>query len=350
LTAAAEFWQLSAMPRLLCHLHAGAIHSGMNRGERRAASLRAVKTPGLLVALITLLAGAACAGKDSCFDCHRVMEGTSLRFTNDIHFAQAISCDRCHGGDPNEPDQNIAMNASRGFKVRVTRQGIPAFCGSCHSDPAIMGNYAQSGKRESGNPPSLRPRRTGAETGQSDPAMRGEDGPHPRVDPVAQYQAGVHGQRLAAGRKRAAECVDCHGVHDIRAVADPLAAASPQRVSQTCAKCHAATAGAFARTRHGELFRDARRPGCTVCHAAHDTQPATRAMLTGSTSVCARCHRPGSPPLKLAEDMARVLAGLEAAGPDSKDALARARAAVHSLDLAAVQRAAEPVPPNSGEE
>jgi hypothetical protein len=53
----------------------------------------------------------------------------------------------------------------------------------------------------------------------------------------------------------------------------------------------------------------------------------------------------------MAEDMARVLTGLEAAGPDAKDALARARVAVHSLNFAAVKQAAEPVPatPNSDE-
>ena len=267
----------------------------------------------LLVALTTLLGCGACAGKDSCFDCHRVMEGMSLKFTNDIHFAKAISCANCHGGDPNEPNQNISMNASRGFKVRVTRQGVPEFCGSCHSDTNVMS------KSES----------------------------QPRVDQLAKYQTSVHGKLLAAGRKRSAECVDCHGVHDTRAVRDPLSTASPQRISKTCAKCHESSAEAFANSRHGRIFTNPRRPGCTVCHSAHDTQPATMAMLTGRTSVCIRCHRPGSPPIKLAEDMAQVLAGLEAAGPDSKDALDRARVAVHSLSLTAVRKAAEPVPPSA---
>ena len=269
----------------------------------------------LLVALIACLAGWSCAGKDSCFECHRVMEGTSLKFTNDIHFTKAISCNRCHGGDPNESDQNIAMNASSGFKLRLQRQAVPAFCGSCHSDTNVMSQYESQ----------------------------------LRVDQLARYEAGVHGKLLAGGRKRSAECVDCHSIHDIRPPGDPLSTASPQRVARTCAKCHGATAEAYANTRHGRLFTDADRPGCTVCHSAHDTQPATTAMLTGSTSVCTRCHKPGSPPLKLAEDMAQVLAGLEAAGPDAKDALARARVAVHSLNLAAVKQAAEPVAaaPNS---
>jgi predicted CXXCH cytochrome family protein len=274
-----------------------------------------MKNERVLLALITLLGCGVCAGKDSCFDCHRVMEGTSLKFTNDIHFAKAISCANCHGGDSNETNQNIAMNASRGFKVRVARQGVPEYCGRCHSDTNFMSQYE----------------------------------PQPRVDSLAKYKTGVHGKLLAAGRKRAAECVDCHGVHDIRAVDDPLSTASPQRVSQTCAKCHASTAEAFANTRHGRLFTTQRLPGCTVCHSAHGTQPATAAMLTGPASVCTRCHQPGTPPAKLAEDMAQVLAKLEAAGPGSKDALARARVAVHSLNLEAVKQAAEPVPPNSDE-
>jgi predicted CXXCH cytochrome family protein len=275
-----------------------------------------MKIRRVLVVLMTLLACGVCAGKDSCLDCHRVMEGMSLKFTNDIHFAKEISCANCHGGDPNEMDQNISMNASRGFKVRVQRQGVPQFCGNCHSDTNVMSKYQQ-----------------------------------PRVDQFAKYTNSVHGKLLAAGRKRAAECVDCHGVHDTRAIRDPLSTASPQRITKTCAKCHASTLQAFANTQHARRFTNQRNPGCTVCHSNHDIQPATTAMLTGSKSVCVRCHRAGSGPMRLAADMAQVLAGLEAAGPGSKDALDRARIAVHSMNLAAVKRAAEPVapPPQSDE-
>ena len=273
-----------------------------------------MKMPILLAALLTLLGCGACAGKDTCYDCHRIMEGMSLRFTNDIHFAKSISCANCHGGDPNESDQNISMNSSRGFKVRVTRQGVPEFCGNCHSDTNVMSKY--------------------------DPQLP--------VDQLAQYKTSVHGKALAAGgRRRVAECVDCHSVHNIRMVDDPLSTASPQLISKTCAKCHASTFDAYAGTRHGRLFTTQRLPGCTVCHSAHATEQATTAMLTGPTSVCARCHRPGTPPAQVAEDMAKVLARLEAAGPGAKEALARARVAVHTLDLAAVQKAAEPLPPNS---
>lgn len=247
------------------------------------------------------------ASKDSCFECHLVMEGMSLKFTNDIHYAEGFSCDTCHGGDRTEPDQNISMSAERGFKVRVTRPGVPEYCGRCHSDADFMGQY--------------------------DPQLP--------VNQLAKYTNGVHGRLLAAGRKRAAECVDCHSVHDIRAVDDPLSTASPGHIAKTCGKCHGDTAAAFADTRHGHLFTTEKNPGCTVCHDGHDTQTATTAMLTGTTSVCTRCHKPGTPAAKSADDIAQYLGSLEAAGPASKDALARARVAVHSMNLAAVKRAAE---------
>jgi predicted CXXCH cytochrome family protein len=274
-----------------------------------------VRQAKLFVAVLILLNCWFGFGKDSCFDCHRVMEGTSLKFTNDIHFANAISCSNCHGGDSSETNQNIAMNASRGFKLRVQRAGVPEFCGSCHSDAGFMGKFETL----------------------------------PRVDQLAKYQAGVHGKLLAAGRKRAAECVDCHGVHNTRAVNDPLSLASPQHVSQTCGKCHGSTFELFAGTKHGQLFTTRRLSGCTVCHSAHDTGPATAAMLTGSTSVCTPCHEAGTPAAKSAEDIAKFLTDLEAAGPGSKDALARARIAVHSLSVEAVRKAAETVPPETSD-
>jgi predicted CXXCH cytochrome family protein len=245
------------------------------------------------------------------------MEGMSKVFTNDIHFSKQISCATCHGGDASETNMNIAMNASRGFKVRVTRQGVPEFCARCHANSSFMSQY---------------------------------DAQLP-VDQFAKYTNGVHGKLLAAGRRKAAECVDCHGIHKIRPPGDPLSTANPRHIPQTCAKCHASTAQAYANTRHGQRFVDQRRPGCVVCHSSHDTQPATAAMLTGPTSVCARCHKPGTPPAKVAEEMAKILAGLEAAGPDKKEALARARVAVHGVNLQILQQAVEPPapPPKSDE-
>jgi hypothetical protein len=145
------------------------------------------------LSLILFLSGAAgAAGKDTCFECHSVVEGTSEVFKDDVHYRNRQSCDACHGGDSQEEDQNISMNASRGFKVRVTRAGVPDYCGRCHSDQLSV------------------------------------------------YRTSVHAARLAANSPHAPECVDCHGVHNIRAVSDPLSPAHPSHVVEMCAKCHPA--------------------------------------------------------------------------------------------------------------
>jgi predicted CXXCH cytochrome family protein len=224
-----------------------------------------------------------------------------------VHYGHAISCADCHGGDPKEEDQNLSMSAKRGFKIRVKRQATPDYCGRCHKNASFMRKF--------------------------DPQLR--------VDQLALYKTIVHAKQLATGRTRSAECVDCHGVHNIRAVSDPLSPAHPQHVTETCAKCHAATADLFRKSPHGPVFTSKEMPGCTACHASHATKPAGQAMLTGKHAVCTECHDAGSAGEKAAAEIARLLKGLERTGRKSKEALARARLAIHTCDLAAIRRAAE---------
>ena len=252
--------------------------------------------------------GTSLAVKDSCFACHSVIEGTSVVFKDDVHYHNAIGCAACHGGDPKEDDQNLSMSAKRGFKIRVTRQATPEYCGRCHRNARIMRKVK----------------------------------PQARVDQLASYRTSVHAKGLAAGHIGSAECVDCHGVHNIRAVSDPLSPAHPRHIAETCAKCHAATADLFRKSPHGPVFTSQEMPGCTACHASHGTQPASRAMLTGKKAVCTNCHDPGSAGAKAAAEIARLMARLETTGRGSKDILARARSAIHTFDTVAIKRAAEP--------
>jgi predicted CXXCH cytochrome family protein len=261
----------------------------------------------LTVAWILLLAGGAYAAEDYCFGCHSVMEGMSLVFKDDVHYHKGLSCADCHGGNPKINDMNLSKTPETGFRLRATRQGIPAYCGRCHSDPNFMAKY----------------------------------NPKLRVDQLALYTQGVHGKHLAAGQTKDAECVDCHGVHNIRAGSDPCSPVSARQVTETCAKCHVATAEAFREGPHGHEFTYDRRPGCVTCHASHATAPATTAMLTGKKAVCARCHKADSDGAKAAAEIAQLLTRLEAADPNAKEALARARVVVHAFDTAAVQRAAD---------
>ena len=157
----------------------------------------AIRRYSLPALLISLAASGAWAAKDSCFECHSVEEGTSVVFKDDIHYKNGMSCADCHGGDPNEDDGTLSMSASRGFKVRVRHEDAPEYCGRCHSDAAFIGKHK----------------------------------PGQRTDQVALYRKSVHGEQLAQGNAKAANCIDCHGIHNIRAVDDPQSPVHPSRLA-----------------------------------------------------------------------------------------------------------------------
>ena len=78
------------------------------------------------------------------------------------------------------------MSKAKGFIGKPKRTAIPQFCAKCHSNPDFMRRYK----------------------------------PQQRVDQFELYKTSVHGKLLAEGDETVATCIDCHSVHDIRAVKD----------------------------------------------------------------------------------------------------------------------------------
>ena len=254
--------------------------------------------------LILVFATSASAADDFCFDCHGIQEGTSVPFKNDIHYKNTLSCADCHGGNAKVNDMDKSKLPEAGFRVRVKHQDVPLFCAGCHGNAKFMEKF---------NAKAI-------------------------VNQYALYSRSVHGQKLAAGNTDSAQCIDCHGVHDTRAVADPESPANPKNIVETCAKCHPETAKVFKGTPHDGKGSTT----CLACHGSHGIQPASTALLTGPDSACGKCHKPATDPGKAAAEIADILKGLENGGPGSKDALARARRAAHTVNVAAVKRAMEP--------
>ena len=54
-----------------------------------------------------------------------------------------------------------------------------------------------------------------------------------------------HGQKKADGKRLAAVCTDCHGVHDIQKSSDPTSATMSANLQKTCAKCHQGATASF---------------------------------------------------------------------------------------------------------
>jgi hypothetical protein len=161
-----------------------------------------------------------------------------------------------------------AMSKSAGFRGKIERRQIPALCGRCHSDGAFMRQY----------------------------------NPGLRTDQLTQYQTSVHGKLLAKGDAKVAVCIDCHGVHDLRAPSDAASRVHPLRVAQTCARCHADAAymkgysiptDQFAKYNtsvHHEAMvvrGDLSAPTCTTCHGNHGAAPPG---VDSVRNVCSNCH------------------------------------------------------------
>jgi predicted CXXCH cytochrome family protein len=222
-------------------------------------------------AVILMLAGAALA-KDSCLECHSRLEGKlqtpASLFKDDIHVKAGFSCKDCHGGDPSSDDPKVSMSPARGYKGKVSRTATPALCASCHSDASKMHKF----------------------------------NPRQRVDQHSQYLTSVHGKRLASGDVSAANCIDCHSVHDIRPVKNGQSPVHPQRLPQTCGKCHA-DARHMAKYKipvtqltdyqgsvHWEALSkrgDLSAPSCASCHGNHGATPP---QVSSIAAVCGTCH------------------------------------------------------------
>lgn len=358
-------------------------------------------TRALFCFALGLVPAALAAGpaKDSCVECHSALtddlQKPALAFSKDVHSQHGFTCVDCHGGNRNADDPTAAMDPAHGFKGKPARKTIPQLCARCHSDVDLMRRY----------------------------------NPRERVDQYAEYQTSVHGKRIAAGDEAAATCIDCHSVHDIRAVQDSLSPVHPLRLPETCARCHADVAhmakykiptnqfaeyrqsvhwealakrrdlsapscaschgnhGAtppqvssvaavcgschammedlYDKSMHHDVFAAMNLGGCVVCHSNHGVKMPSTAMLAGEGSVCKQCHEAGSAEGQTAAGMAAAITKLDSSlkssdavlglaarsgmevseavlkQQDGREALVKARVAVHTLDGAVVQKAAD---------
>ena len=223
-------------------------------------------------AVLILLAMLPVYGKDSCFDCHSQLAGSyqapAAVFQKSVHSQHGFTCAACHGGDPNSDDPHVAMSKAHGFKGVPARTAIPKLCAGCHSDPNVMRKY----------------------------------NPSERVDQYAEYQTSTHGQRLAKGDTRVATCIDCHSVHNILPVRDPMSPVYPLNLPKTCAHCHADPAhmasyriptdqyANYLKSVHWEELSvrgDLSAPTCATCHGNHGAKPPA---VSSVGAVCGTCH------------------------------------------------------------
>jgi predicted CXXCH cytochrome family protein len=219
----------------------------------------------LAAALVAFAAPLAFAGDGGCGVCHGAERVT---YAASVHSSAEISCVTCHGGDEKAVEsKEAAHSTAKGFRGKLGRLDVAETCGNCHADVERM------------RPFSL------------------------RTDALAAYKSSHHGKATIGKRdESAATCSDCHGVHDVRRVKDPLSPAFHQNVPSTCAKCHddaalmkrhgiESTAVAdYAKSVHGTMLARGEPgvPSCADCHDAHAAAPPGALQVA---DVCGSCHR-----------------------------------------------------------
>ncbi|MGE0353369.1 MAG: hypothetical protein AB7I33_10610 [Gemmatimonadales bacterium] len=205
------------------------------------------------------------AGRDTvnqCLVCHSAQREAAVV---GVHSEHGIQCVACHGGDPTARELPAAHRGR--FLGTPTKVQTAQLCGSCHSDPDRMREFALP-------------------TGQ-----------------LAEFRTSEHGQLLfGRGNTDAPTCTDCHGTHIIYPPDDARSHVYPTNIPGTCAHCHSddklmakyrlktGQFEDFKQSAHGDaLYRQQNfaAPTCVGCHGAHSALPPT---VTEIANVCARCH------------------------------------------------------------
>ena len=73
-----------------------------------------------VLTILLLFATASGQKKSSCIECHAKLDDPRLSapaklFDNDIHRARGLSCNDCHGGDPNADTKESAKDPDQGL-------------------------------------------------------------------------------------------------------------------------------------------------------------------------------------------------------------------------------------------
>jgi hypothetical protein len=334
---------------------------------------------------------------DSCVACHLEtgddrLAGPVKAFAADVHRAKGFGCSACHGGDPKEPGME-AMDPAKGYVGKPTGARIVQVCGRCHADARFMKQYNPSlrvdqvieyetsvhgrrlrelrdpkvatcaschgahGIRPPSDPASaVHPTRVADTCGRCHADAKYMEKYKIPTDQRDKYSRSVHAAAMTTkGDLSAPTCNDCHGNHG---------AAPPGVgwVGNVCGQCHTVMADLFAKSPHAKAFTQMGVPGCATCHDNHDIRPAGDQMLgMGPGAVCGSCHTPADAGGTTAATMRGLLdalatewqgardvlgkaehAGMEVSQPQfelngAKDALVKARAAVHAFAVTPVK-------------
>ena len=253
----------------------------------------------------------------NCLTCHKPIIGkhafhprmAKARGTNG---ESDISCKECHGTHAVAP---LSSTASRFHASRLIES-----CGTCHGD--VTEEFTSSAHAQAlsaavpGAPTCLTCHMNDIVQGASDKDSASvkiaqdkmclschldDPGVRSRMSPTAgfimAYDKSVHGSALVGGNAKAANCVDCHGSHQMNKGRDPSSRVNKAHIPETCSRCHPAVYASYSESIHGVAAARGNHdsPVCTDCHGEHNilapSDPNSPVSATNvSAKVCSPCH------------------------------------------------------------
>lgn len=215
-----------------------------------------------------------------CVDCH-----TDLKKAKDFPHAEKlarVNCSTCHEAAVAAYNTSIHADARR-----HTPGSVAATCVDCHTTHEIRTSKDPTSSTYALNLPATCSRCHG------DPKII-EKGHIAIGNVAAQYQDSIHGRAVTkSGLLVAANCMSCHGSHDIRQKTDPASRINRANIPATCGACHEGILTQYQAGVHGtEAAKGNRKaPVCSSCHSAHGIQRADLASWQLDViRECGTCH------------------------------------------------------------
>ncbi|MCE9637787.1 MAG: cytochrome b/b6 domain-containing protein [Planctomycetes bacterium] len=214
----------------------------------------------------------------SCVQCHEDME--ELPHTKKK--ADPVNCANCH------EDSVEKFKKTPHAKLPPDLAKNAPNCSTCHPPHAVLRKSDPKSSVHKFNLPST--------CGKCHGGAR-KDGEVRIAKTVAQYALSVHGvEVLEKHNEKAAGCVDCHPIHDLRPGGDPTSKTFKPNIPKLCATCHEKAAGEFSGSIHATALARGRMesPACNDCHSEHSIQKKESIDSTvygrHVSQTCANCH------------------------------------------------------------
>ncbi len=116
-------------------------------------------------------------------------------------------------------------------------------------------------------------------------------------DQSLSYGTSVHGdariEHIRNGAHAAPQCIDCHGTHGVLSAASPASPLHFTNLAKTCGQCHVQVSRDVIESVHGQALAAGRRdaPTCSNCHSEHKIRALKNtSALTISQDICSKCH------------------------------------------------------------